>query len=266
MDADSARPHAGRMLDFYLGGTLHTAADRAAARRMLEVNPHLITSARVNRRFIDRSVRYLVGSRGITQFLDLGSGIPTRTPEYPNLHESAQAVDPACRVVYVDNDPAVRAYAAELLTSTPRGRAVYVEADVTDGAALYERPEIAGVLDLTRPVALGMNALLHFFADDAQARGLVEAFTGPLAAGSHLTLTHITRDWAPEVMDALVRLYREDVTDGGARSRAEIEALVGGLDVVSPGVVNPANWRPGPGDALVPAEQVNLYALLARVT
>jgi O-methyltransferase involved in polyketide biosynthesis len=264
VDVDTTGPHAGRMLDFYLGGTLHTPADRAAARKMLAVNPHLITSARANRRFIDRTVRYLVG-QGVTQFLDLGSGIPVRTPEYANLHETALAADPACRVVYVDNDPVVRAHADELLRGTGQGRAVYVEADVAEGAALYRHPDIAAVLDLDRPVAVSMNALLHFFASDDRARTLVEAFTAPLASGSHLTLTHITRDWAPEVMDALVRLYRKDVTDGGARSREQIQGLVTGLDILAPGVVNLADWRPGPGDDPLPAEQVNLYGLVARV-
>lgn len=260
------KPHAGRMLDYYLGGVDNYDVDRVAAERMLNVNRGLVISAQTNRSFVERTVRFL-SDRGVDQFLDLGSGIPTATERYPNLHGAAQGENPASRVVYLDNDPIVAAHAARKLVSTPEGAVAFVLDDLRRGAELYKHPEITAVLDFTRPVTVFLGAVLHFFASDDEARALVNSLAGGLRPGSYLGGSHITRDWNPEVMDALVRMYRHGVTGGGTRSQADIEALMtgAGLELVEPGVVCLPDWRPEPGDLRADPAQVNLYGWLARV-
>jgi hypothetical protein len=95
-------PHSARIYDYLLGGKDNYQADRDAAAKALAVNPNARTSAIENRKFMGRAVAWLA-SMGVDQFLDIGTGIPTT----PNLHQSAQAVNSAVRVMYVDNDPLV---------------------------------------------------------------------------------------------------------------------------------------------------------------
>ena len=116
VDLQTDRPHPARVYDYLLGGKDNFAADRAAAEAGLRANPNSRIPPRENRAFLGRAVRYLAGEAGISQFLDIGTGIPTS----PNVHEIAQAVEPAARIVYVDNDPIVLAQARALLTTGPR--------------------------------------------------------------------------------------------------------------------------------------------------
>jgi hypothetical protein len=111
-DLDLTRPHAGRVYDYFLGGKDHFAADRVAAHALEEALPDIPRMARANRDFLRRAVRRVVGVHGIQQLIDIGSGIPTS----PNVHEVAQEIEPAARVVYVDNDPLVAAHSRALLT------------------------------------------------------------------------------------------------------------------------------------------------------
>lgn len=197
------RAHSARMYDYFLGGVTNFAADREAAGQVKAVMPFVETTARVNRAFMHRSTRALAEA-GIDQFLDIGTGIPTS----PNLHEIAQSVNRAARVVYADNDPIVLAHAKALLLGTPEGRTTYVQADVTDPAGLLASPELRDTLDFTRPIALSLNALLHFVPDDRGTHGIVEHFRGALVSGSALVMTHVTEDFAPTEVARLVQIYR----------------------------------------------------------
>jgi hypothetical protein len=256
------RPHSARMYDYYLGGKTNYAVDRAAAEAVIRQFPAIRTTARVNRAFVHRSARFLARERGITQFLDIGTGIPTA----PNLHEVVQREVPQARVAYADNDPIVLVYADSLLGSSPEGRTDYVEADVSEPDALLAAVEATGCLDFKQPVGLSMNALLHFLPDDRDPYGVVAALTDRLAPGSYLTLSHCTPDFAPEVWAQIVDIYVKGGTPTQVRTREEVVRFFDGLVLEEPGVVVAHQWRPEPasGPSLVTDAEVSLYAGVAR--
>ncbi|MGW2375707.1 MULTISPECIES: SAM-dependent methyltransferase [Kitasatospora] len=251
-------PHSARMYDYYLGGFTNFAADREAAGHVLASASWVREAARANRAFMHRSTRTLARA-GIDQFLDIGTGIPTS----PNLHEVAQSIRPRARVVYADNDPIVLTHAQALLTSSPEGRTAYVEADVTDPGGLLAAPGLHGTIDLTRPVALSLNALLHFVPDARGAYELVEFLKSVLAPGSALVMTHITPDFAPEEVSRIVGIYEAAGTALQARTRAEFARFFDGWTLLDPGVVPLPHWRPDPDEPPVPAADAAGYAAVA---
>ncbi len=235
------RPHSARMYDFYLGGKDNYRADRDAALQVLTAFPDVFTSARENRAFMHRATRMLA-ERGIRQWLDIGTGIPTE----PNLHQVAQGIVPEARVVYVDNDPIVLAHAQALLTSSPEGRTAYLDADATNPESILDSPELTETLDLTKPVALSLNALLHFVPDDQDPYGIVNLLMDELPSGSALAISHSTHDFAPEILARVVEIYRKSGTRARTRDRAEVERFFDGLTLVEPGVVPAQSWHPDP--------------------
>ncbi|OHV19730.1 methyltransferase [Parafrankia soli] len=242
-------PHSARMYDYYLGGKDNFPADREGAEQAIAVFPTLRDAARENRAFLVRAIRYLAGEAGIRQFLDIGTGIPTS----PNLHEVAQGIAPDARVVYADNDPIVLAHARALLTSTPEGRTVYLDADVRNVDQILAAPALRDTLDLTRPVALSLLAVLPFVEGDAPYT-IVRNFLDALPAGSYLVLSHGTADLDPNAQ-RIETSYRERGLECQFRSRAEVERLFDGLTLVDPGVQVIHRWRPdGTADHLSDAE------------
>ncbi|WP_307874552.1 SAM-dependent methyltransferase [Frankia nepalensis] len=222
--------HSARMYDYFLGGKDNFPADRAAAQQALAVFPEIPLAARINRAFLHNATRYAVES-GIRQFLDVGTGIPTR----PNLHEIAQGIAPESRVVYVDNDPIVLAHARALLTSSPRGRTAYVDEDLRDPGRILASEDLRETLDLTRPVALSLIAVLHFLSKDEQ-REVVGELVAAVPSGSTLALTHGTSDYDPEHAERLAAVYRAQGINITTRTRAQVEELLDGLDLIGPGV------------------------------
>ncbi|MFJ8622457.1 SAM-dependent methyltransferase [Kitasatospora sp. NPDC093550] len=251
-------PHSARMYDYFLGGFTNFAADREAAGHALAVAPWLRTAARANRSFMHRSTRALAEA-GFDQFLDIGTGIPTS----PNLHEVAQRVHPAARVVYVDNDPIVLSHAQALLTGTPEGRTAYVEADVRDVDRLLAAPGLRDTIDLDRPVALSLNALLHFVPDDLGAHALVEHLKSVLARGSALVISHVTPDFAPQDIADLTRIYESAGTVGQARTLPEFVRFFVGWTFLPPGPVPTPHWRPSADEPAIQAAEASLYAAVA---
>ncbi len=243
VDLELDRAHSARMYDYYLGGTTNFPADREAAARAIAAFPSILTTARINRRFMHRSVRFLA-RQGMTQFLDIGTGIPTS----PNLHEVAQREVPRARVVYTDNDPIVLAHARALLRSRPEGRTAYAHADVTDPEALLAAPEIRRTLDFGRPVALSLNALLHFVTDDHGAHAIMERLKDELPSGSMLAIAHVTTEFDPEGIARLTAAYRAAGTPGQARTREEIARFFAGWELLDPGITPSHRWRPDPED------------------
>ncbi|MFG3252304.1 SAM-dependent methyltransferase [Streptomyces sp. NPDC048172] len=240
-DIDTSRPNAARMYDYFLGGTTHFPADRAAAQAALESMPTVPGLARSNRAFLHRATRVLAGRYGVRQFLDVGSGIPTE----PNLHRSAQAVAPDARVVYTDSDPTVRKLSGRLLEScAAEGRAVFLEADVRDPEGILGSPEVTGTLDLRRPVALSVLALLHFVPDDEEAYGCVARLLAALPSGSFLVLSHLTADFAPEAVARANEPYRRSGIEVRPRTRDELLGFFDGLDLLAPGMVRAHQWHP----------------------
>jgi hypothetical protein len=255
--------HSARMYDYYLGGKTNYEVDRQAAQEVISWFPAIRTVARVNRAFLHRSVRMLA-REGVRQFLDIGTGIPTA----PNIHEIVQAEQPQARVTYVDHDPIVLVYADALLRSSREGATSYVEADVREPAALIEAVRRDGCLDLDEPVALSLNAILHFVPDDQDAYGIVQSLLGELAPGSFLGISHCTPDFDPEAWEAIVGVYESAGTPVRVRSHEEVSNFFegNGLELLEPGVTVAHQWRPEPqsGPTLISDAEASLYAGVAR--
>ncbi|TQS43112.1 SAM-dependent methyltransferase [Cryptosporangium phraense] len=220
------------MYDYLLGGTDNFAADRAAVEQLVAAFPSIRDLARENRKFLVRAVRHLAAERGIDQFLDIGAGLPTS----PNIHEIA----PAARVVYVDRDPLVLRYGRER-------RATYVGADLRDPDSLRAATDL---LDLTRPVALSLVAILHFLPDSAGPLGVVHQLMDALPSGSALVLSHSTEDVNGEEVRRAGEVYTRQGIEVRFRSAAEVLRFFDGLDLLDPGLVPLHAWRPdGPPDS-----------------
>jgi len=255
---DTSVPHPARVYDYWLGGKDHYEADRKTAEEVIRLRPQVVASARANRAFLARVVHFLAADCGIRQFLDIGTGLPA--PD--STHQVAQRADPACRVVYVDNDPVVLSHARALLISTPQGTCDYIDADLHDPGAIIA--QAGRILDFTQPVAILLLAVLHFFPDADYPAGVVAALADGLAPGSYLAVSHLTADLAPDQVTAAATAYNTlasvPVTP---RTHAQVTGLFGGLPLVAPGVVPVSQWRPGPGEGSRPP--ADLYAGLARI-
>ena len=233
-----AVPNVARIYDFLLGGKDNYAADRDAAQRLLDAVPGAAAAARDNRRFLGRAVWFLAREAGIRQFLDIGTGLPTRG----NVHEIAHAAKPGARVVYADNDPIVVTHARALLADSLTVAAV--QGDLRDPGHLFSLPDVAAFIDWDEPVAVLMVAVLHFLEDCQNPWRAVDAFKAQMAPGSYLVLSHVTGDDTPaEVIRQAAEIYQHASAPGMARSRAQIARFFDGLDMVSPGLVDPAAWR-----------------------
>jgi SAM-dependent methyltransferase len=236
---DTSKPHPARVYDYWLGGKDNFAADREAGEQALLAYPELALAVRANRAFLARAVRHLVRDAGIRQFLDIGTGIPTGS----NTHEVAQSVAPECQVVYVDNDPIVMLHARALLTSTPEGVTEYIEADLRDADKILT--EARRTLDFTQPTALMLLAILQFIPDDEDPWQLVSRVLDALPPGSHLVISHPTNDFSPEKGAESIRRYNDRVPDQATlRGSDGTSRFFDGLDLLEPGVVPVAKWRP----------------------
>lgn len=247
-DIDTSRPHSARIYDFWLGGKDHYPADRAMGEQILATLPVIGDMAVKNRAFLRRTVRFLAQERGVRQFLDVGTGLPTAD----NTHEVAQGVAPDSRVVYVDHDPLVLAHARALLTSTTEGRTAYVDADLREPAAVLR--EASRTLDLAKPVALTLLGVLFHLPDDS-VHTIVRDLVAALPSGSYVVLTHSTDVVTGPAMREAVRQWNEASSNPiTLRSPALIERFFDGLEPVDPGLVSIPLWRPGPSDVGAPEE------------
>ena len=244
VDLHTDRPHPARVYDYLLGGKDNYAADRAAAAEGLKANPNSRIPPQENRAFLRRAVRYLAREARISQFLDIGTGIPTS----PNVHEVAQDVEPRARIVYVDNDPIVLTHARALLTSGPAGKTAYVDADLRDVDKILDSADLHATLDLSKPVALLLIAIMHFIPDADDPYGLADRLLAGLPSGSYLALSHLTGDFDPAAWEGVAAVYRRSGVIMQVRSLPQIERFFAGLDLIDPGVVSLPHWRPDPRD------------------
>ncbi|MCA2216062.1 SAM-dependent methyltransferase [Jidongwangia harbinensis] len=239
---DTGVPHSARLWNYWLGGKDNFAVDRAVADQILAMVPEMVASARADRAFLGRVVRYLAGEVGIRQFLDVGTGIPTAN----NTHEVAQQIAPSSRVVYVDNDPLVLVHARALLSSHPEGRTDYLDADLREPAAVIEGAR--RTLNFDQPVALTLLGVLNFVPDDDDAADLVVQLVGSLPPGSYLAISHPTTEINGETMVEALRLWNEGPAARMVlRSAEQVKSLFGALEMVEPGVVSCSQWRPEEG-------------------
>ncbi|MFI7241822.1 SAM-dependent methyltransferase [Streptomyces qinglanensis] len=238
-ETTGAKAHSARMYDYFLGGKTNYGPDREAAAQSVAAFPNTLTAARENREFMHRAVRYLAREQGIRQFLDIGTGIPSA----PNLHQVAQQEDPACRVVYADNDPIVLTYARALMSGTPEGATDYIEADARDPKRILDHAN--GTLDFDQPVALSLVALLHFIADEDDPQGIVRTLVDRLAPGSALIVSHGT-DELDVSLRKVLEIYRAQGITLRFRDREGVREFfsANGFSLVEPGIVATCDWHP----------------------
>ncbi|MEV0747924.1 SAM-dependent methyltransferase [Streptomyces sp. NPDC050273] len=258
-DLDTSKAHSARMYDYFLGGKDHFEIDKEAALVAAQAHPGIYVTARENRAFMHRATRVLAQEQGIRQWLDIGTGIPTE----PNLHQVAQSVVPDAHVVYADNDPLVLKYAERLMRSTTQGRTAYVQADVTDPDALMSAVEDSGVLDFDQPIALSLNALMHFITDPHDPYAIVRRLLDPLPAGSALAMNHCTPDFDPVTWNKVAEVYTKSGSPVQFRSHSDVRRFFDGLDLVEPGICCCHRWRsatPAAGEPEIEDAQISLLA------
>jgi hypothetical protein len=244
---DTKKPSIARVYDFMLGGKDNFAIDRQVGELALQITPDGPEAARANRAFLRRVIRYLTAEAGIRQFLDIGSGLPSQG----NVHEVAQAVDPAARVVYVDSDPIVLAHGRALLGNTDT--TTVIQADLRHPADILNHPDVAALIDFNEPVGLLLFAILHHLKDSEDPAGVAAQLRDALPAGSYVAISHFhdPGDAHPDASKkALVveKIFNETLGTGRWRTRDEILAYFGDLEVLEPGLVPLAEWRPEPGE------------------
>ncbi|WP_433544861.1 SAM-dependent methyltransferase [Streptomyces sp. CA-294286] len=258
---DTSRPHPARVYDWFLGGKDNYPVDEALGRQIMSLDQSAQHVARGNRAFMRRATAWLAAEAGIRQFLDIGSGIPTA----PNLHQIAQAYAPDARVVYADNDPVVLAHSAALLHSTPEGAVDYLQADVRSPRRILDLA--SATLDLSRPVAVSLVALMHFVPDEDGAYAIVRHLVDALPSGSHLVLSQLTPELDPVGVQRGVAMYAKGGVALAPRTRAETARFFEGLLPAAPGLVLLEDWHPelaAEGDEPRTATPVPLYAAVAR--
>ncbi|MFD6416859.1 SAM-dependent methyltransferase [Streptomyces sp. NPDC060194] len=237
---DISVPSVSRIYDFYLGGSHNFEVDREAARRAMEFVPGLPKVMQANRAFMHRAVRYAL-AEGVTQFLDIGSGIPT----FGNVHEVAHQGDPDSRVVYVDHDAVAVAHSKAVLQG--RDDATVLAADLRRPQEILDSPEVGELLDLKQPVALMLVSVLHFVEDSDDPYGAVAALRDGLAPGSLLILSHASSETVPvppSEVDGAVKVYNDIRNPLVMRPASEVERFFTGFELVEPGLVKMPLWRP----------------------
>jgi len=242
--------HVARVYDYLLGGKDNFAADREAAEQAMQINPAVVPTARANRAFLARATRFLTAEAGLRQFLDIGTGMPASS----NIHEVAQSVAPASRVVYADHDPIVLTHARALLISAPEGRTDFLEADLRQPLAIVAAA--ARTLDFGRPVGIVLTAILHLIQDAEQPYQLVRQLTGALAPGSAVMISHAASDIGNGDMAHMASRLNELMAQQTIpRSRDQVAGFFAGLELVEPGLVRVPEWRPAlSADAAAPAQ------------
>jgi S-adenosyl methyltransferase len=236
---DTTVAHSPRIWNYWLGGKDNYEIDRLVGDQFVQIFPAIVDIARSSRGFLNRAVTHLAGPAGITQFLDIGTGLPTAD----NTHEVAQRVSPQARVVYVDNDPVVLAHARALLFSSPEGHTTYVDADLYDSGAILA--EAAKSLNFDEPIALILMNILGHVPDFELAKATVKRLVDALPAGSHLAVADGTNVVDGEAFDAAIEMWN----NAGSlpyhlRKPEQIAEYFTGLELLEPGVVSCSHWRP----------------------
>jgi hypothetical protein len=267
-EIDTSVAHPARRYNYWLGGTDNFEADRISGDAFVAVFPSMKIAAVENRRFLRRAVTYLAEEAGVRQFLDIGTGIPA----VDNVHEVAQRVAPESRVVYVDNDPIVLAHSRRLLAGSDTGATTYIHADLREPGTILGHPDLRATLDLSRPVALLLVAVMHFFVDEADPYGLVARLVGALAPGSYLAMSHATKDFMPpevvEQVDAWVeRDHARSREPFQFRDKAAFARFFDGMDLVPPGITLISDWHnEEPSNRRPSAADTSIYGAVARIS
>lgn len=239
-DFNTSVPNVARIYDYLLGGKDNFGADRQAAEELLEAVPDAAVAARQNRDFLRRAAGFLARDCGIRQFIDIGTGLPTRG----NVHEIVQHFTPDAHVLYVDNDPVVVTHAQALLADN--ATTVAINRDLRDPDQILSHPALRALIDIAAPVAVLLIAVLHFVKDSDGVYEIVQRLKDAMAPGSYLVVSHVTGDDLPaEAAERARELYENSTAPGVVRTHQEITRFFDGLEIVPPGVVNVSSWRAG---------------------
>jgi hypothetical protein len=244
---DASKPNIARVYDVMLGGKDNFAADRDFVAEILRFAPLAPLGAITNRRFLRRVVQYLVAEAGITQFLDLGSGLPTQG----NVSEVAHELDRDIHVVHVDNDPIVYTHSKALLADARTTD--FVTGDVRDPAEILANPVVRAFIDFDRPVGVLALAILHHLEDDDQPGQIIAEFRDAVPSGSYLALSslRLPPPDLPELRAITIegeKLHNGLLSSVRWREDDEILSWFGSWEMVDPGLVPIVDWRPQAGD------------------
>jgi hypothetical protein len=252
------QPSAARVYDYLLGGGHNFAGDRVMAEKLVQVLPAR-DMARMNRAFLRRAVLFLA-KQGIRQFLDLGSGVPT----VGNVHEVAREAHPDCRVVYVDYEPVAVAHSELILEGNEH--ATVIQADMRSPDAILYATETKRLIDFSQPLGLLMIGVVQFIPDTDDPWKLSAIYRDVLARGSYFALSAFTADNAPTGMSGAVDVCKASQNPLYPRTRAEVERMFEGYELLEPGVVYTPEWRPErPGDVGDNVDRSNMYAGVGHV-
>jgi hypothetical protein len=257
---DTGVPHSARVWNYWLGGTDNFAADREVGDQFAGFYPDITVVARSSRGFLRRAVGHLAGEAGIRQFLDIGAGMPTAE----GTHQVAQAVAPECRIAYVDNDPLVLTHARSLLTGTPEGATEYIDADLHEPAAVLDAAART-TLDLSRPTALILCNILGHVPDLDEAVTIVRTLMAALPPGSYLVTADGTNVIDGPAFEEAIAVWNANAPlSYHLRHPDDLARFTEGLEVIEPGLVPCARWRPDPTTPPEDSRAVDEYGAVAR--
>lgn len=240
---DPTRASIARVYDAMLNGKDNYDIDRSVKRELLKVAPELETIARDNREWLIRVTRYFVGTVGLQQIIDCGSGLPAAE----NTHEAAARLNPDTKVVYVDNDPVVAAHGRALLDEGRTG--FFATADLSRPAEVFAHDTVARHIDLTEPAGLMQISTLHHVSDDLDPAAIMQAYIDQLPSGSYVAITHFVDPADGGPLSSLAQRLEDIMVSGPMgsgyfRSRDEIAAMFDGLELIDPGLVLLPDWWP----------------------
>ncbi len=242
-DIDITRPNVARVYDYFVGGKDNFAADREFANKAMEIAPKAPLAAQANREFLRRVVSYLAGEAGITQFLDIGSGLPTAG----NTSEVAHEINPKAHVVYVDNDPVVYTHSKALLADSVT--VDIINADIRNPAGILTDPAVLRLLDFDRPIGLLLLAVLHHIEDQEDPAWIVARLRDAMPSGSYLAISSF-RMPGPELPELRAKtiegekLLAQGLGSGRWREEEELRSWFGDWELLPPGFVSLLEWRP----------------------
>ncbi|HEY6313255.1 MAG TPA: SAM-dependent methyltransferase [Streptosporangiaceae bacterium] len=235
---DASVPNVARIYDYLLGGKDNYSADREAAVELVRLIPDALRACHNNRQFLQRTVRFLTTDASVSQFIDIGTGLPTRG----NVHEVAQSIKPDARVLYVDYDPVVISHAQALLAKTPL--VVAINRDLREPRQIITHPALQALIDLDKPFAILLIAVLHFIPDEDDPHGIVDELKAAMPSGSYLVVSHVTADEIPAQVTTKVReLYDRTTAPATPRTRSDIERFFDGMEIIAPGLTDVTAWR-----------------------
>lgn len=243
---DEQKPNVARVYDYMIGGTHNFAVDREMADVLLAKDRSLRMTALASRAFLRRSVRFLAKEKGIKQFVDIGSGLPT----VGNTHEIVHEISPDAKVVYVDCDKDAIEASKIILRQKKNARAIC--ADLRKPEEILNAPEM-DLIDFGSPVGIVMVLVLQFITSDDEAHQAVRTFYQRLAKGSCLVVAHPTKpdEINSELLDEIIRDYRR-VTTVNLRSRDKVSRFFAGTELIPPGLVYTPQWKPEVFDPYAP--------------